>query len=76
MNSTKKALLCAAAVFTACFIVISLFPKDDSGTDRALLRIGAGDDISGYLMDETLSRCGSSTVRGEKAVEAFEFNDC
>ena len=66
MNTTKKALLCTAVILTACFLGISLFPKDNSGADQGLLRIGAGDDISGYLMDETLSHCGS-TVQGEKA---------
>ena len=55
MNTTKKALLCTAVILTACFLGISLFPKDNSGADQGLLRIGAGDDISGYLMDETLS---------------------
>ena len=55
MNTTKKALLCTAVILTACFLRISLFPKDNSGADQGLLRIGAGDDISGYLMDETLS---------------------
>ena len=73
MNTTKKALLCTAVILTAFFLGISLFPKDNSGADQSLLRIGA--DISGYLMDETLSHCGS-TVQGEKAVESFEFNDC
>ena len=72
MNTTKKALLCTAVILTACFLGISLFPKDNSGADQGLLRIGAGDDISGYLMDETLSHCGS-TVQGEKAVESFEI---
>ena len=50
MNTTKKALLCTAVILTACFLGISLFPKDNSGADQGLLRIGAGDDISGYLI--------------------------
>lgn len=76
MNSTIKAYLCTAIILIACLLGISLFPREDAGTGRGLLRIGAGDDISGYLMDETLRHCGSSTVMGERAVESFEFSDC
>lgn len=76
MKSALKILLLAAALFSAGFLVVSLLPKDETSSGRGGLRIGAGDDISGYLMEKTLARCQDRTVEEKAAVEAFEFNDC
>ena len=43
---------------------------------QAQLRIGAGDDISGYLVQEILSQQDSPVQLSEQSMEGYEFQDC
>lgn len=69
-------ILCTAAVLLAGFLTLSFLPKDDTSSGHGQLRIGAGDDISGYLMAETLKLCDNVTAEDQAVIESFEFNDC
>ena len=56
-------------------LVAVFFPKEEKRNSEALLRIGAGDDMSGILMDEVIAQLdGQYTV--SDSVESSSFQDC
>lgn len=75
MNSDKK-----IAIFLAGFILIGVmvtvfFPKEREKNGDAVIRIGAGDDISGVLMNETVSELSDKYTIAE-SMESTSFKDC
>lgn len=63
-------------------MMISLLPKDAGRADGGnALRIGTGDDISGFLLQQVLKTSEETDkslgVTGiEFKIEAYEFQDC
>ncbi|MDO4473763.1 MAG: hypothetical protein Q4B75_03790 [Eubacteriales bacterium] len=56
-------------------LVAVFFPKEEKRNDDAVIRIGAGDDMSGILMDETVAQLdGKYTI--SDSVESSSFQDC
>ena len=75
MNSDKK-----IAVFLAGFILVGVmvtvfFPKEREKNGDAVSRIGAGDDISGVLMNETVDELSGKYTIAE-TMESSSFKDC
>lgn len=68
------------AIFIIGFVLTGLligvfFPREEKKNPEALIRIGAGDDISGLLMEETVTG-----LRGKYQIsdtmESTSFGDC
>lgn len=62
------------------FVVVGLlisvvFPKEEKRNADALIRIGAGDDVSGILMEETVDELSQSYTIKE-SLESNAFQDC
>lgn len=56
-------------------LVAVFFPKEEKKNDAAVIRIGAGDDMSGILMEETVAQLdGKYSVLD--SVESSSFQDC
>lgn len=75
MKNDKK-----IGIFIAGFILIGIlaifcFPKEEAKNKDATLRIGAGDDISGILMEETASGLEEKYTFSEN-LESTSFQDC
>lgn len=75
MESGKK-----TAVFILGFIMVGMFvticfPKEAKRNSEAVLRIGAGDDMSGILMEETVSFLSDKYTVSE-SLESSSFQDC
>ena len=69
----------AAAVFgiflTAGVAASILLPKEERRNKEAEIKIGAGDDISGVLMDETVRNL-SKEYEVTQSLESSSFQDC
>lgn len=52
-----------------------LFPKEAEKNKDAVIRIGAGDDVSGILMKEIVDQFGEK-YEVEEALESTSFQDC
>ncbi len=68
------------AVFIIGFVAVGLFisvafPKEREKNDSALIRIGAGDDVSGILMNEIVDDL-SKQYKIEDSLESSSFVDC
>lgn len=62
--------------FVAAGLLISVvFPKEEKRNADALIRIGAGDDVSGILMEETVDELSQSYTIKE-SLESNAFQDC
>ena len=70
MEIQKKILL---VVLSAMQFIL---PRENEKNAQAQLRIGAGDDISGYLVQEILSQQDSPVQLSEQSMEGYEFQDC
>ena len=53
-----------------------ILPRENEKNAQAQLRIGAGDDISGYLVQEILSQQDSPVQLSEQSMEGYEFQEC
>ena len=62
--------------FVVAGLLISVvFPKEEKRNADALIRIGAGDDVSGILMEETVDELSQSyTIK--VSLESNAFQDC
>lgn len=75
MRIDKKILLFFAGFIIACILVAVYFPKEEKKNSDALIRIGAGDDMSGILMNETVDQLdGKYSIKN--MVESSSFQDC
>lgn len=64
-----------------CFIVIGMLcavflPKEAKRNEAAVLRVGAGDDISGLLMKEVLKQVEGQRKITAEEIENSAFSDC
>ncbi len=71
-----------ATALIVSFFTISLLPSDTGRRDSGkVLRVGAGDDTSGLLLEkivEASHEAGSNTriVYSDFDMEAYKFQDC
>lgn len=75
MKSDRK-----IAVFIVGFILVGtlvtlFFPKEEKRNDDALIRVGAGADVSGILMEETVNEL-SEQYAIKESLESSSFQDC
>ncbi len=75
MKSNKKTAFFMIGFVIAGLLVSVIFPAEQKGNPKAQIRIGAGDDISGILMEETVASLGEDYTVHE-TVESTSFQDC
>lgn len=76
MSSNQKAILVFLSLFTAAGILITcFFPKEEPFADEAVIRIGAGNDISGVLMREIADEL-SGSYELHNTLDTNAFVDC
>ncbi len=73
-NSKKIAVFIAGFLAVGIFIAVA-FPKEGSGNPDAAIRIGAGDDISGILAQETAEELKDGYAVSSH-LENTSFQDC
>lgn len=73
-NDRKIAIFIAAILFIGLSVTI-FFPQEKSRNAEATVRIGAGDDVSGILMNETVKDL-SKTYTVSESLESASFQDC
>ena len=56
-------------------LISAVFPREGEKNPEAQIRIGAGDDVSGILMRETVENLGESYAIHEE-MESASFQDC
>lgn len=73
-NEKKIGLFLAGLILAGAFVTV-FFPREGRRDQGALIRAGAGDDISGILMEETAEGLKEDyTVSGN--LENSSFKDC
>ena len=75
MNSDKKIVVFLAGFILVGVMVTVFFPKEREKNVDAVIRIGAGDDISGVLMNETVDELSGKYTIAE-TMESSSFKDC
>lgn len=75
MNITKKIGIFMVTFVAAGLLISVVFPKEEKQNADALIRIGAGDDVSGILMEETVDELSQSYTIKE-SLEGNTFQDC
>ena len=75
MNSDKKIVVFLAGFILVGVMVTVFFPKEREKNGDAVIRIGAGDDISGVLMNETVDELSGKDTIAE-TMESSSFKDC
>lgn len=75
MKTDRKITIFIIGFVLTGMLVSIFFPKEEKRNDDALIRVGAGADVSGILMDEIVSELsGSYTIKEE--LESSSFQDC
>ena len=75
MSIGKKIAVFIIGFVTVGLLISVVFPKEREKNDNALIRIGAGDDVSGILMKETIEEL-SGQYQIEESLESTSFQDC
>lgn len=75
MKNDKKIMLFIVGFLLVGILVNMLFPKEDKKNADALIRVGAGDDVSGLLMEETVDEL-SKDYTIKESLESSSFQDC
>lgn len=75
MENERKIGLFLAGIILTGILVTSFFPRESRRNPEALIRIGAGDDISGILMEETAKGLQEG-YRVSENLEHSSFQDC
>lgn len=75
MDTGKKALITFALLIVTGFVVSVTFPREVRYNKHAQIRIGAGDDITGILMNETASGL-TGKYQIKEGLESNSFMDC
>ena len=76
MEIQKKILLAGVGLVVVLSAMQFILPRENEKNAQAQLRIGAGDDLSGYLVQEILSQQDSPVQLSEQSMEGYEFQDC
>lgn len=75
MRIDRKIAIFIAGFILAGMLAAAIFPREEIRNRDAALRVGAGDDISGILMEETVHGLeGKYTV--SENLESESFKDC
>lgn len=75
MRIDKKILIFFMGIILVGVLVAVYFPKEEKKNSDAVIRIGAGADVSGILMEEAVAQLrGKYTV--SDSVESSSFQDC
>lgn len=75
MKSDRKITIFIVGFILVGILVSIFFPKEEKRNADALIRIGAGDDVSGILMEETVSEL-SEKYAIKESIESSSFKDC
>ena len=76
MEIQKKILLAGVGLVVVLSAMQFILPRENEKNAQGQLRIGAGDVISGYLVQEILSQQDSPVQLSEQSMEGYEFQDC
>lgn len=75
MKTDRKITIFIVGFILTGMLISIFFPKEEKKNDDALIRVGAGADVSGILMDEIVSELSDSyTIKEE--LESSSFQDC
>lgn len=69
-------MLCGLALLLLGLYAVFFMPQERLRNANAALRIGAGDDASGYLLEHILEQDPSLAADSSPDVEAYTFQDC
>lgn len=75
MKNSKITMLFLVSFLVIGTLAALFFPKEEKKNADAVLRIGAGDDVSGLLMKETVSEL-KETYKIADEMEDYSFQDC
>lgn len=75
MSSNRKIGIFIIGFITVGLLTSIFFPKEEKRNADALIRVGAGDDISGILMEEMVSEL-SNEYTVKESIESSSFQDC
>lgn len=75
MSIQKKIFLFIIGFIIVGFLIDFGFPEEKAMNQKAEIRIGAGDDLSGVLMQETVELL-SETYEIKDSLESSSFQDC
>ena len=75
MRIDKKILIFFVGFIFVGVLVAVYFPKEEERNSDAVIRIGAGADVSGILMEETVAQLRDEYIISE-SVESSSFQDC
>ena len=75
MSIQKKVVIFIIGFIVVGFLISFGFPKEKAMNENAEIRIGAGDDLSGVLMKETVVLL-SETYEIKDSLESSSFQDC
>lgn len=75
METSRKAAVFILIFVAAAALLTVILPKETPHNDRAAIRTGAGDDISGILMEETAEGLKDEYAITEN-LESTSFHDC
>lgn len=75
MRIEKKIILFFMGFVLVGLLIAVYFPKEEKKNSDAVIRIGAGDDVSGILMKETVAQL-EGKYKISDSVESSSFQDC
>ena len=75
MRIDKKILIFFMVIILVGVLVAVYFPKEEKKNSDAVIRIGAGADVSGILMEEAVAQLGGKYTVSD-SVESSSFQDC
>lgn len=75
MRIEKKIILFFIGFVLMGTLIAVYFPKEEKRNSDAVIRIGAGDDMSGILMEEVVTQMDGEYMVSD-SVESSSFQDC
>lgn len=75
MTSNRKIVIFIVGFILTGIIISLAFPKETKKNPNAMIRVGAGDDMSGILMEETVKELNGKYTISE-TMESSQFQDC
>lgn len=75
MRIEKKIILFFIGFVLVGTLIAVYFPKEEKRNSDAVIRIGAGDDMSGILMEEVVAQLDGK-YKVSDSVESSSFQDC
>lgn len=75
MEISKRIFIFFVGFVLAGVLIAVYFPKEEKKNSEAVIRVGAGDDVSGILMEETVNQLDGKYAVSD-SVESSSFQDC